>query len=241
MQLAVELPFKQMSPQQLFCTKDRLFMAQNQFLYEYDQITGDITKCGKLPQNVGVFSIADRHFIQIYGGASRYELYAMHVCPEFLSTSEEFVLSPLTDSKSLQFQLVAVLDSCLQCFQPQLSADFQRAFDFVLPGVDEPPANAPSTEIQTFPEFQATLGGCCAQRANKRFLAQIARLVLEAACDTRYEDLSWAEKRLVAEQSRGTREYSIEARQYAERFSRELAAKRAEDATAAYDTPATYI
>lgn len=63
--------------------------------------------------------------------------------------------------------------------------------------------------------------------------------MLEVACDTPYETLCWAEKRLIAEQGRSVREFALEAKQYAERFAREQAAKRAESAP--YETPATYI
>lgn len=108
-------------------------------MYEFDQISGDVAKCGRLPQNVGVFSIAGRHFVQIYCGESRYELYAMRVSPEYLSTSEEFSLSPLEDTRSLQFTLVAVLDQCLQCLQAQLSTDLERTFCFALPEPGEAP------------------------------------------------------------------------------------------------------
>ena len=152
-QLAAELPFKQVNPQQLLSADGRLFVAQSQFLYEYDQISGDVAKCGRLSQNVGVFSVADRHFVQIYGGPSKYELYAMRICPEFLSTSEEFALSPLTSTRSLQFARVATLDACLQCFQAQLSTDLERSLDFELPSANEPPATVKSEQVQLLPEF----------------------------------------------------------------------------------------
>ena len=91
------------------------------------------------------------------------------------------------------------------------------------------------------PNFQVTLAGGCAQRSGKRFLAQIAQFALEAACETRYEDLCWPEKRFVAEKSRTAKKLPPEAKNCAERFSRELATRRAENCALAFDTPATYI
>ena len=48
-ELVAELPFEIGSSQNIFSAEGRLFIAQSQVLYEYDQVTNDVQKCGKVP------------------------------------------------------------------------------------------------------------------------------------------------------------------------------------------------